>query len=181
MFNTYIKNKGKMKTIIHKNHHNKVREVEWDADYDGNKANINIDLNNGHHDKHYQLQLDNDNLAELLNIPSVNMPLEKRLLRDFKKSRKSYHNNEPIKPIYIEFDIPTPEPKPVPEPYFLNPYENQQIIIPVQRKTITRRYKRHKKPKTYRIYYKRAKTSPSRKYRRSSRVSRASRGSRASL
>jgi len=177
MLNTYIKNRGKMKTIIHKNHHNKVREVEWDADYDGNKANINIDLNNGHHDKHYQLQLDNDNLAELLNIPSVNMPLEKRLLRDFKQSRKSYHNNEPIKPIYIEFDIPTPEP----QPYFTNPYENQQIIIPVQRKTITRRYKRHKKPKTYRIYYKRAKTSPSRKYRRSSTASRASRASRSTL
>jgi len=169
MFHTYIKNTGAMKTIVHKNNHNKVKEVEWDADYDGDKANILIDLNNGKHEKHYQLQLDNDNLAELLSVPSVNMPLEKRLIRDFKKSRKSYHN-QPIQPIYIEFDVPTPETRRIEpeiiEPYYTNnlsPYQNE-IIIPIQTKT--KKYRKHKKPKSYKIYKRISYTPYSKKHRK---------------
>jgi hypothetical protein len=98
----YIKNKGVMKTLIHANHHNKINEVKWNAKYDGENANIKIDLNDGKHKKHYNVKLDNDNLAELLNIPSVNTPLEKRLLRDFNKTRKTHRR---VKPLVIEFDI----------------------------------------------------------------------------
>jgi hypothetical protein len=181
MLQTYIKNRGTMKTIIHKNHRNKVREIGWDANYNGDKANINIDLNNGKHEKHYTLQLDKDNLADLLNVPSVNMPLEKRLLRDFKKSRKSYHNHQPIKPIFIEFDIPTPstsetldrlEFEPIMSP---NETQTQEIIIPIQRKRITRKYRKHRRPRrSYKRYYKRISYTPysysrrykSRKYRK---------------
>ena len=34
MLNTFIKNKGYTKTIIHDNNNNRVNELDWDADYD---------------------------------------------------------------------------------------------------------------------------------------------------
>jgi hypothetical protein len=46
MLDTYIKNRGSTKTIIHYNNRNKVSLIKWDADYDGNEANISLDLNN---------------------------------------------------------------------------------------------------------------------------------------
>jgi hypothetical protein len=76
MLQTFIKNKGITKTIIHNNNNNRneINEIKWDADYNGDKANISIDMNenNGKIVKHYDIELDNDNLAELLSIPSVN-------------------------------------------------------------------------------------------------------------
>ena len=35
MLDTYIKNRGSTKTIIHNNNHNKISEANWDVDYDG--------------------------------------------------------------------------------------------------------------------------------------------------
>jgi hypothetical protein len=88
MLNTFIKNRGTTKTIIHNNKKNNISEINWDADYDGNIANLSLNLdNNGNHEK-YKISLDNNDLANILNLDSINMPLEKRLLRDFKnKSR----------------------------------------------------------------------------------------------
>jgi len=85
MLDTYLKNRGSTKTIIHSNNLNKVNEINWDADYDGNVANISLDLqNNGSH-KHYDINLDNNDLANILNIPSVNIPIHRRLKSDFQK------------------------------------------------------------------------------------------------
>jgi hypothetical protein len=85
MLGTYIKNRGMTKTIIHSNNKNNTNEIKWDADYDGNVANISINSNNdGIHDK-YHFSLDNQDLANLLNIDTVQLPLEQRLKRDFKK------------------------------------------------------------------------------------------------
>ena len=40
MLDTYIKNRGSTKTIIHDNNKNNVNVIKWDADYDGKEANI---------------------------------------------------------------------------------------------------------------------------------------------
>ena len=86
MLQTYIKNRGTTKTIFHNNNNNKVNEINWDADYDGNVANLSLDLNNnGCHNK-YHFELDKDDLANILNINSINLPLDQRLKRDFKKT-----------------------------------------------------------------------------------------------
>jgi hypothetical protein len=87
MLGTYIKNRGMTKTIIHSNNKNKTNEIKWDADYDGNVANVSINSNNdGIHDK-FHFTLNNEDLANIMNIDTVNMPLEQRLKRDFKKRR----------------------------------------------------------------------------------------------
>lgn len=99
MLGTYIKNRGMTKTIIHANNKNKTNEIKWDADYDGNIANISINSNNnGSHDK-VNFSLNNQDLANILNIDTVNIPLEQRLKRDFNKNMK-----QSPKIYQIEFD-----------------------------------------------------------------------------
>jgi hypothetical protein len=96
MLDSYIKNTGSTKTIIHKNNRNHVNEIKWDAEYDGDLANVSINMNNNGEKDKYLIQLDNDDLQNLLNIPSVNQPIEKRLLYDFKPRKKQ--------PMILEMD-----------------------------------------------------------------------------
>lgn len=83
MLSTFIKNKGISKTIIHKDNKNYYNEMNWDADYDGEKANISLDINDNGSKGHIEMKMNNDELAEILNIPSVDKTLDKRLYNDF--------------------------------------------------------------------------------------------------
>ena len=77
-----IKSKG----YIKQNNNNHVEGMKWNADYDGNEANIQLDVNKNGHVQHRKIQLHNKQLgtlAKLLSVPSVNKPLEKRLLDDY--------------------------------------------------------------------------------------------------
>ena len=100
MLDTFIKNKGTTKTIIHNNNKNYYNEVNWDADYDGEKANISLDIDENGKKGHIEMKMNNDELAELLNVPSENSTLDKRLYRDFlsKRSRRDHK--------MIEIEIP---------------------------------------------------------------------------
>jgi len=100
MLDTYIKNRGSTKTIIHNNHHNNVKEMKWDADYDGDIAKVSLDLKNNGKTKHYNIKLDNSDLAKILNIDSVDLPIDQRLKRDFKKVRMERQPS--IYDIYLE-------------------------------------------------------------------------------
>jgi len=79
--NIYIKNIGKTKTLIHNSdtNKNKMNEIAWNADYDGENANIYLNTNTNGKKHKYDVKLDNEDLANILNIPSVNMPIDKRL------------------------------------------------------------------------------------------------------
>jgi hypothetical protein len=83
MLNTYIKNHGTTKTVVYNNNDNYVNETNWDADYDGEKANIYIKTNNDGNSENYNITLNKDDLADILNIESVNMPIDERLKMDF--------------------------------------------------------------------------------------------------
>lgn len=100
MLNTYIKNRGSTKTIMHDNNKNNVNEIEWDADYDGNEANISLDLVNNGKTEHYDVKLDNDDLANILNINSVQKPIHNRLKNDFKNVR--FHKDPSMYNIYLD-------------------------------------------------------------------------------
>jgi len=104
MLNTYIKNRGTTKTIVHDNNLNQINQINWDADYDGDVANIAVDTKSNGITKHYDIKLDNDDLANLLNIQTVNMPLNHRLKMDFENP-----NYDP-EPYYIELPAPVREP-----------------------------------------------------------------------
>jgi len=96
----YIKNRGMTKTIIHNNNHNTVNQTNWDADYDGSVANVSLNLSKNGRNKHYDFKLTNDDLANMLSIPSVRQPIHKRLKMDFKKP-------ESFKQIFLELEPET--------------------------------------------------------------------------
>lgn len=84
----YIKNKGTTTLISSipgadcpgNDNYNK---IDWDIAYDGNLANIEMDVNSNGKSKHFNYELTNDDLADILNVPSFQMPLEERLMADF--------------------------------------------------------------------------------------------------
>jgi len=87
MLDTYIKNRGSTKMIVHDNNQNSINQMNWDADYDGEVANISLDLTNNGTSGHYDIKLNNDDLARIFNIDSIDLPIDKRLKKDFKKNQ----------------------------------------------------------------------------------------------
>lgn len=87
-----IKSKG----YIKQNDNNHVEGMKWNADYDGNKANILLDLNHHGHVQRRKIQLHNKELgtlAKLLSVPSVNKPLEKRIFDDYEEDEDDVSTN----------------------------------------------------------------------------------------
>jgi hypothetical protein len=180
MLNTYIKNRGTTKTIIHDNNHNHVNQLNWDADYDGDIANISIDSNTDGKRNHYAVSLDNEDLANILTMPSVDMSLDKRLKMDF---QQPYYTPENY---FIE--IPTPEFQPRKSKYLesivnrhiSSPSSHEELVIPLTINpkgknlfTLTP-HKKHKRAKTHithRVYKRPKSTSRKTKSRSKSRSS----------
>jgi hypothetical protein len=94
MLNTFIKNQGITKTIIHNNNKNYYNEIDWDADYDGEVAKVSFNINDNGIKEHYNAKMNNDELTEILNIPSISAPIDKRLYNDF-LGKKPKQMNEP--------------------------------------------------------------------------------------
>ena len=130
MLDTYIKNRGSTKTIIHDNNKNKVNVIEWDADYDGNEANISLDLNNNNKAEHYNIKLDNDDLANILNVNSVKMPIHKRLKNDFKKA-KNRRDNSVYNIYFDDFKAPVLTPKSISHNQLITKYRPTVSLDPV--------------------------------------------------
>uniref|UniRef100_A0A6C0LKP5 Uncharacterized protein n=1 Tax=viral metagenome TaxID=1070528 RepID=A0A6C0LKP5_9ZZZZ len=157
----FIKNKGITETMI-SNHHNhlKMNRTKWEADYDGNKANILIDSNTDGKHKVMNIELDNRDLANLLSIPSVNSPIDKRLAQDFcrKQKRDKILNRTPT-PYIVEIDDVHSEPvnthisSPLPNEEFLRTATNNMF----NPHTKTRR--RRKKHRSYKLHRKKKHTS----------------------
>jgi hypothetical protein len=191
MLDTYIKNRGATKTLIYNNNQNDVNEINWDADYDGKVANISLDLQNNGRQKHYDVTLDNEDLANILNVPSVNMPLDRRLKRDFKqpydpnmyKIEFEDLKSSPLMPLTpqrkseksIEELLETIQQEPL---HISSPAPNEEFIIPVtlhnNSLTTKRRHRKIRSHKIHKVYKKpkssssKSSSSKSRKYRKKS-------------
>jgi len=183
MLNTYIKNRGTTQMLVRNNNKNKFNEINWDADYDGNNAHISLDTTSNGISNHYNIQLDNEDLANLLSVPSVNIPIDKRLKMDLERPKRKLYK--------IEFPTSTiQEPNTVEDiletlknsnGYLSSPLPNEELIVPVSindktlnNYTLTprRRHKQKKTHKTYKVYKKRkslsnkTKSNPKIKYQR---------------
>ena len=175
MLDTYIKNKGTTKTLFYDNNYNNINEINWDADYDGKVANISIDLqNNGKH-RYYDVKLNNEDLANILNIPSIEMPLEKRLKKDFNRAPNVYKSdfeglqpNAPYNKINPSIEELLDSIKHTPN-YISSPTSNEELIIPLSIEntavdiTPKRQHKKSKTHKRYKAYKKRKSSKSSRK------------------
>jgi hypothetical protein len=185
MLDTYIKHKGIAKTIIHENNKNVVNEMEWDADYDGQVANMDLGINNNGNKQHYSFKLDNEDLASILNIPSVNQTLDMRLKHDF-KDENIYSLIQP-KIIEIEpnqdlfFDKSSLMSDNNFQTHISSPLPYEELIIPLKINpsasksyTLTpkRRHKKRKNHRTHKVYKhkktssRRSKNSNTRSYKR---------------
>ena len=164
MLNTLIKNKGMTKTIVNNN----VNSLNWDLDYDGNIANISLDSDLNGKNKHYDISLDNNDLAYILNINSVNKPLDQRLLYDFNESKSV------IDPYLIE--LPTAKLEPIKYSKknmggITSPLSYEEFIVPItidkSKLTPKKRHRRHKSHLTHRAYKKTKSNKKSRSKRNS--------------
>lgn len=185
MLNTYIKNRGTTKTIIHNNNHNHINETNWDADYDGKIANISINTKNNGNRKKFDFTLDNEDLANILNIQSVNVPIHKRLQMDFGddlcyKPETKFINLpatsqiEPVDYKMIKYDIPHIEK--MRTHHISSPSSNEELIIPltIDRNTIDnytftprRRHRRLKTHITHKVYKKHKSSKRSKSHHKS--------------
>jgi hypothetical protein len=134
-------NRGITQTLIN----NKVNEISWEAEYDGNIANIS--LSDGRH--HYDISLDNKDLEGLLNIPSINAPIHNRLEQDF--LRETPLNANPYKRTrrcrHAKPDTRSKTHSHARHSLFLSsPSPNEELVIPI---TINGAKKRHR---TYKVY-----------------------------
>jgi len=173
MLNTFIKSKGITKTIIHNNNKNYSNEMNWDADYDGEKANISLNIDANGKKEHMEIKMNSDELAEILNIPSDNTLLDKRLYNDFlsKRPKKEYKIIELPKDSYEKYkkmvhfsddnvihDINDVNDNDI-YTHISSPEPREQIILPLVIKDSKRRKRNrsHKKVRshdTYKIYRK---------------------------
>jgi hypothetical protein len=93
----YIKNMGSTQTFIKMpNEKERFNDIHWEADYDGNQANIHLNIDDNGNNAELRANLDNNDLARLLNIPSVRGDLDERLSRDFPLLQKVEQNQNPI-------------------------------------------------------------------------------------
>ena len=187
MLNTYIKNRGITQTLVNNNNQKQFNQINWDADYDGQNANISVTSDTDGNKNHFDVKLDNEDLANMLNIPSVSTPIDKRLQMDFDDSFRrepqllqieipdlKTPRVSPRKPSYLVEEPETEEQSIeellesiTPNSYLSSPLPDQELIAPISiddktsnRFTLTP-HRRHKRPKTHKTYkvYKKPKSS----------------------
>ena len=89
----YLKSTGNATTFVEQDGERHMNQTDWDVDYDGKTADVQLDMTtDGERDK-LNIVLDNKDLAKILNVPSVKKPLEERLYEDFLVDQKVYKMN----------------------------------------------------------------------------------------
>ena len=143
---------GNAKVYIQNGMQRESNEVNWHVDYDGDDADIDVDIGHNGKKTRYKAVLSNEDLANLLNMPSVNMPLENRLQNDFLVDKRVYK----LEPISFK------------QPRQIQPPMRRYRPIRILR---TRKYKRRPisrkitaRPKTMRIRLNERRGSSSPKY-----------------
>jgi hypothetical protein len=104
MSQSFIQNYGSTKTFINDNGKKQLNNIKWNVKYDGNKVRGEVNVKSDRSKKKFKIDLDNNDLASLLNIKPVHMSLDKRLANDFSFS----NNNE--SPQYQQVIIPLSRP-----------------------------------------------------------------------
>ena len=102
MLNTYIKNRGITQTLVNNNNKQQFNQINWDADYDGQIANIAVNSDIDGNKNHFDIKLDNNDLANMLNIPTISMPIHKRLQIDFNDSFRQQPKNLQLEMPYLK-------------------------------------------------------------------------------
>ena len=101
---SYIENKGITKTIISNNGKKDENEIKWKANYDGEKADIKMKFSKNCNKNKMHIQLNNNDLASILGVKPIPIPLEKRLASDFltrENESDEYESEDDDQPIIM--------------------------------------------------------------------------------
>ena len=165
MDNTLVLNSGSTQSVLIKNGTAKTNGVKWNANYNGDIANVDLKLNDNGREKQFKVEMTNDeleNLADMLAIPRpVDKPIHNRLLDDFDEN-KMFSNME--SPMIIELDNikpytqhkPHKPHKPHKTSNFLthisSPTSFEDLkIMPFNQHLNKHKSSKRKRPRTYRI------------------------------
>jgi hypothetical protein len=128
MTTTYIRNKGITETFFQNGkYHRELNKVKWDADYNGDLANLKVNINNNGKKKKVQMQFTNEDLAAILSIPAVNKPLEQRLQDDFLSDGQEFTGQEFLGPEFMQSEF---QPEPILFQMNLPPTSSELSSIP---------------------------------------------------
>ena len=119
-----IQNYGSTKTFVQTNGEKHMNNIDWKLKYDGNNVRGKVNVQNDKDSKHYKINMDNNDLAQLLNMPKYKKPIHKRLEDDLyflhDDHDDDYYSSQ-MRPLFQEIE---PMPKLIPPPM-------QEIIIPL--------------------------------------------------
>lgn len=164
-----IQTKGSNQTFYYNNNDGPhFHELKWNADYDGDVANVKLLSNIDGNKQKYGAQLDNEDLANILNVSSINMPLHKRLRNDFIKNPKIMQielapQEQMTLPQQMTSELEDLLQSATPTNYLSTPASNEELIVPItigenttDNFTLTprRHHRRRKHHKTYKVYKK---------------------------
>ena len=91
----FIQNRGYATTVLNKGYgdNRKVtKTVKWDGTFDGEVANLDIDLETNGKKKAMHVDLTKEDLVDLFSMNPTDMPLDERLAKDFATSVVDYTN-----------------------------------------------------------------------------------------
>jgi hypothetical protein len=122
---TYMSSSG---NIILQNDNSK-DQLDWNADYDGNIANIKLnvtedDERNKQKINQLNMKLTNNDLANLLSIPSIAGPIDQRLQNDFMNAPFMQRHSSRHSPYLLALSKPLP-PKNTSVPLLLLEEQNE--------------------------------------------------------
>ena len=80
---SYIQNYGFTKSYIQDDNKHNIKEIKWNGNYDGNIANIDLNINDNGLREFVSMKLTNEDLSDIFGIQPIDMSIEKRLLNDF--------------------------------------------------------------------------------------------------
>ena len=83
MKNAYLSNGSAEVEYIYNGNQMKFNKTSWSGEYDGREGNLDIEVEENGHLKKTHIDFTNKDLANLLNIKSVEKPLYQRLKNDF--------------------------------------------------------------------------------------------------
>jgi hypothetical protein len=138
---------GSAQSVTINNGKAKTNAVKWDANYNGDVANVDLNLNENGREQHYKVEMTNEELEKIANMfatRSDDQMIDKRLLEDFNENNIMF--NPYTQPRRQILEIQNPMSSSNYLTHISSPNSFEELIIPFEKPRNHRR-----KPKTYRV------------------------------
>ena len=119
-----MKSQGQQYNSTMNNGEEKVNSVNWDADYDGDKAVVNVDSDIDGEKKREKKVLTNKDLDAMFKIPAVDESIADRITTDFLQPHRFAPRGSECRPTLVPVDMNDPALKGYPN------IEHQAYVIP---------------------------------------------------